>query len=91
MPLKHMRLPVLEIEEQPNCWPSFCKAFPLFNHQLGNRWSTVVRIDVGPPVGSRALFRLLRRHYSSVFARTGSRDLHPLDCGLVGCSFPRSP
>ena len=37
--LKHMRLPVLEIEEQPNCWASFCKAFPPFNHQLGNRAS----------------------------------------------------
>jgi len=32
-----MRLLVLEIEEQPNCWPSFCKAFPKFNRQLGNR------------------------------------------------------
>jgi hypothetical protein len=29
-----------EIEEQPNCWPSFCKAFPLFNHHRGSRWST---------------------------------------------------
>ena len=39
------RSPVPEIEEQPNCWPSFCKAFPLFNHQLGSRWSTPVRSE----------------------------------------------
>ena len=37
--LKHMRLPVLEIEVRPNCWPSSCKAFPQFNRQLGNRWA----------------------------------------------------
>src|SRR6516162_5395823 len=34
-----MRLLVLEIEVRPNCWPSFCKAFPQFSHQLGNRWA----------------------------------------------------
>jgi hypothetical protein len=34
-----MRLLVLEIEEQPNCWPPLCKAFPPFNPQLGNRAS----------------------------------------------------
>jgi hypothetical protein len=28
MQSKHMRLPVLETEVRPNCWLSFCKAFP---------------------------------------------------------------
>src|SRR6516165_8939132 len=31
-----MRLPGLEIEARPNYWPSFCKAFPQLNRQLGN-------------------------------------------------------
>jgi hypothetical protein len=30
-----MRLPGLEIEARPNYWPSFCKAFPQSNRQLG--------------------------------------------------------
>ena len=31
-----MRLAGLEIEARPNYWPSFCKAFPQSNRQLGN-------------------------------------------------------
>jgi hypothetical protein len=31
-----MRLPGLEIVARPNYWPSFCKAFPQSNRQLGN-------------------------------------------------------
>jgi hypothetical protein len=40
-----MRLLVLEIEEQPNCWPPFCKAFPLFNRQLGNRTMCLTALE----------------------------------------------
>jgi len=35
--LKPMRLPVREIELRPNYWPSFCKIFPDFSPQPGNR------------------------------------------------------
>jgi hypothetical protein len=42
-----MRLPGLEIEARPNCWPSFCKAFPPLNRQLGNsRAITLSRVSL---------------------------------------------
>ena len=54
MQLKHTRLSVLGIDERPNCWPSFWRAFPLFNRQLGNRTMQSKRSRVDPDGGDSA-------------------------------------